>query len=63
MIRDYNGSIVPIYPEIVGDGITDDTEAVQDLVDNYEDIILPAGLTIKITEPITIDISKCHHQI
>lgn len=55
MLKDYEGHLIPKYPDIVGDGVTDDTEALQDIIDNYENVILPSGLHIKITDSITID--------
>lgn len=61
MIYDYTGNPLQMYPELYGDGVHDDTSALQDIVDNYESVILPANLVLKITSPIEIDISKCHH--
>lgn len=61
MIYDYEGNTIRKYPELYGDGVHDDTSALQNIVDNYESVILPAWMKLKITEPIEIDISKCKH--
>lgn len=61
MLYDYKGDPLKKYPTLYGDGTHDDTTALQALVDTYDSVILPAGLNIKITAPIEIDISKCKH--
>lgn len=58
MLYDYNGSRLAPYPTIKGDGTTDDTSALQSLVDSEKSLHLPANLTIKLTSSITIDINK-----
>ena len=58
MIYGYEGNLLDKYPTLVGDGITDDTEAFQDLVDSFASIHLPANLKIKITDTIEIDPAK-----
>lgn len=55
MIKTYDGNLIPKYGGLVGDGVADDTEALQAIVDEYENIILPSGLHIKITDTIAID--------
>lgn len=46
------------YPWIIGDGVSDDTDNLQMLVDNYHTICFSEPKTIKITSTITIDVSK-----
>lgn len=58
MIYDVSGNRIKKYPSLAGDGVTDDTLALQALVNSEKEIRLAGGLTIKITAPITIDISK-----
>lgn len=55
MLRDYEGNLINKYPDIVGDGVADDTEALQAIVDTNDNVILPPGLHIKITGTINID--------
>lgn len=59
MIYDYRGEMVAKYPSLVGDGVTDDTNALQALVNTYSSIILPPDLTLKITNTIVINTAIC----
>lgn len=59
MLYDYTGSVIPKYPNIVGDGVADDTDALQALVDTYASVRLPSDLKIKITDTIVIDPAIC----
>ena len=44
------------YPGIVGDGISDDTQAIQNAIDNNNVVILPPNCTFKITDTLEIDV-------
>lgn len=57
MLFDINGNALEplISGGIVGDGVTDDTNALQTLINVGGGVRLPTGLKIKITEPIEID--------
>lgn len=57
---DVNGNFIAGFPQVVGDGVTDDTVAVQSAVNNYPSIRFPSGLKIRLTAPVNIDISRCH---
>lgn len=46
------------YPNIVGDGVIDDTEALQYVVDHNKTIKFTTPQVIRITSTITIDLSK-----
>jgi len=59
MIYDYNGTPITPYPDIVGDGVADDTEALQNIVDTYPGVFL-ADVRLKITDTIEVDPAKCH---
>ena len=61
MLYDYDGNPVKVYPELVGNGVTDDTVALQALVDSLQEVVLPTDLRILISDSITIDISKCRY--
>lgn len=56
MIYDITGNLIKKYPSIVGDGVADDTTALQTLVNTQKDIHLPSGLKIRLTSTIAIDI-------
>jgi hypothetical protein len=58
-IYDVNGNALKPYPTIIGNGIADDTAALQELVNSEKDIHLPANLTIKLTSSILINVDKC----
>ncbi len=55
MYYNYDGSEVKKYPSLVGDGITDDTIALQSIVNNNACVQIPKSLRIRITQPISID--------
>lgn len=58
MIYDANGNILRRYPTLVGDGVTDDTAALQSIVNTYKYVQIPDGLKIKLTSTVEIDTSK-----
>lgn len=53
-----SGKKIDAYSRIVGDGLTDDSYALQYLIDNNDAIEIPSGLTIKLGRTINIDIGK-----
>lgn len=57
MIYDVNGRPIDddVPSSIVGDGVADDTVALQELVSTRAGVVLPSNLKIRITSPITID--------
>ena len=59
MLYDYQGNKLKPYPTIVGDGVTDDTNALQAIVNANKSIHLQSGLKIKLTSPIYINIDNC----
>lgn len=59
MLYDYNGSLLELYPTLSGDGVADDTAALQALVDTYKSVRLPSNLTIRLTGSVSIDPDKC----
>lgn len=58
-IYDVNGNQIPKYPTIIGDGIADDTVALQAIINNNKSVHLPTGLKIRLTSSISIDIANC----
>lgn len=58
MLYDVLGNLLEKYPTITGDGVADDTLALQALVNTYKDLHLPANLKIKLTGTILIDPNK-----
>lgn len=58
MLYDYTGVELKKYPTLIGDGIADDSDALQALVDSRSGIVIPSGLTIRLTKAINIDIDK-----
>lgn len=60
MLYDYKGKRLDIYAGIKGDGVTDDTAALQALVNQYGTLHLPSGLKVLLKRAVTIDISKCN---
>lgn len=61
MIYDYEGNVITAYPTIVGDGVTDDTEALQAIVDTYSEVYLSGNLKLKITDTIEVNPATCHY--
>ena len=59
MLYDYQGDLLNKYPSLVGDGVADDTTALQAIVNSGMSVKLPADLTIKISSTIVIDPSIC----
>lgn len=61
MVYDINGNELDAstddYSTLAGDGVTDDTAALQALVDGRDYIAIPSGKTILLSSAITIDIS------
>lgn len=58
MIFDISGKEKNIYSNLYGDGITDDSYALQHLIDSNSSIVIPNGLTVRLTRTININISK-----
>ncbi len=58
MFYDYKGDKIGKYAGIVGDGITDDTAAIQTLVNNYSIVELPESYRIRLTQSVAIDTDK-----
>ena len=59
MLYDYQGELLNKYPSLVGDGVADDTVALQAIVNSGKSVRLPSDLTIKISSTIVIDPSVC----
>lgn len=53
----YDGTRI-YYPDLVGDGVTDDTEAIQQAIDDNNIVVLPENCTFRITEPLLIDVKN-----
>lgn len=58
MIYDASGNKLKLYPTLVGDGIADDTNALQSIVNTYKYVLIPDGLKIRLTRSVQIDISE-----
>lgn len=58
MLYDYTGKKLKKYPTIIGDGIADDSDALQYLVNNNREVRINDGLTIRVTKAIMIDPDK-----
>lgn len=58
MLYDYTGAELKKYPTLIGDGIADDSDALQYLVNTQREIRIPSGLTIRLTKAIVFDIDK-----
>lgn len=58
MLYDYTGVELKKYPTLIGDGIADDSDALQHLVNTQREIRIPSGLTIRLTKTIVFDIDK-----
>lgn len=54
---DVVGNEVSKFSAIIGDGVADDTNALEQLIQNNRELHIPKGLTIRITRPITININ------
>lgn len=60
MYYNYDGTPVKKYPTIVGDGVADDTAALQAIINNNACVQIPESLKIRITQPININIRNTH---
>ena len=40
------------FNAVVGDGVTDDTSALNELIQNFDNLIVPLGITIRVTDTI-----------
>lgn len=60
MLYDYQGKKIGVYKALVGNGVADDTAALQTIVNSQQLVRLPEGMTIRLTRTVTIDVSKCH---
>ena len=60
MYYNFDGSSVKKYSSLVGDGITDDTTALQNIIDNNVSVQIPASLKIRLTQSISIDVENIH---
>lgn len=58
MLYDYTGEKLKKYPTIIGDGIADDSDALQYLVNNNREVRISDGLTIRVTKATMIDPDK-----
>lgn len=57
MLYKYNGNKI-FYPGLVGDGVRDDTQALQNAINTNSSIVFPEGSVFRITESIIIDIEN-----
>lgn len=48
------------YNNIYGDGVRDDSDAIQYLIDNNAKVSIPESVKIRLTKSLTLDISKVH---